>query len=80
VTYDPCPRRSAIAAQWPRSLNDDFAKAEWGWKYNVTTYELAHKILDNIAPEFKVGKNLNMDGITRTKTDKPQDITFTDKR
>lgn len=60
VEYDPCPVRSGIAASWPRSLDDHLAQAEWGWKYDINTYELAHKILDNIAPEYKDGKNLNM--------------------
>ena len=82
MTYDPCERRSGIAASWPRSLDDTFAKEEWGWKYDITTFELAHKILDKIAPEYKEGKNINMEpnNITRTSsiTEKCQD--FTDEK
>jgi threonine 3-dehydrogenase len=48
VTYDPCPRRSAIAASWPMLLNDENAKKDWGWNYETNVYQLAKKILVNI--------------------------------
>jgi len=53
--------REAIADSWPRSLDDTYAKEEWGWKYDVSMYDLAHKILDNIEPEYKTTAKLNMD-------------------
>ena len=61
VTYEPCPTKSVIAESWPQSLDDQFAQEEWGHRYNVTVDELAYQILDNIAPEYKEGKLLNMD-------------------
>lgn len=60
LEYDPCPTRSAIAASWPRSLNDTNARNDWNWSYDITTYELCHKILTNIAPEYKEDKNICM--------------------
>jgi len=74
MTYDPCPVRSKIAASWPRSLDDTYAQKEWGWNYGATMYDLAHKILDNIEPEYKKGKVLNMggDNITNKKGQRMQ--------
>lgn len=60
VDYEPCARRSAIAAGWPQSLNDVNARNDWGWKYDISTYELCQKILENIAPEYKEDKNICM--------------------
>ena len=48
VDYNPCARRSAIAEQWPRSINDQPAIDDWGWKYEDSMFELASKILVNI--------------------------------
>ena len=45
VDYDPCPIRSAIAASWPHSLCDTNAKKDWGWTYDISTYDLCVKIL-----------------------------------
>ena len=53
VSYEPCPTRSAIAASWPRSLDDRVAREDWGWKYDITMYELAEKILTNIDDKYK---------------------------
>lgn len=36
ITYKPCPVKSAIAAQWPRSIDDADAATDWGWRYNPT--------------------------------------------
>ena len=71
VDYKPCPVRQAIAESWPRSLDDTYAKQEWGWKYDITMYELAKKILENIDDDYKKGRTLNLDhrGITGMKGD-----------
>jgi hypothetical protein len=42
-----------IAASWPKALDDSFAKRDWGWSYDVTMFDLAKKIFDNIDPEYK---------------------------
>ena len=33
INYEPCARRSKIAEQWPRSIDDKEAQNDWGWKY-----------------------------------------------
>jgi nucleoside-diphosphate-sugar epimerase len=53
VNYDPCPHRSKIASQWPRSIDDQEAQNDWGWKYQDSMYELAFKILTNIDDQYK---------------------------
>jgi nucleoside-diphosphate-sugar epimerase len=53
VNYDPCQRRSKIAASWPRSIDDIEAQKDWGWKYQDSMYELAFKILNNIDDQYK---------------------------
>jgi len=61
VEYELCETRSKIADSWPQKLDDRLAQQEWGLSYNVSTYELAHKILENIEPKYKEGKVLNME-------------------
>jgi nucleoside-diphosphate-sugar epimerase len=67
--YDLCPVRSKIADTWPRKLDDSLANQEWGMTYDATLYDLAHKILSGIDPQYKEGKVLNMGGspITESK-------------
>jgi hypothetical protein len=60
MKYDINPMKAKIAASWPRSIDDSFAKAEWGWSYDVTMYDLAHKILENVDDSYKKGRTLNM--------------------
>jgi len=60
VEHDPCPVREAIADSWPWKLDDTYAKEEWGLKHDISMYDLAHKILTNIEPEYKEGKKLNL--------------------
>jgi nucleoside-diphosphate-sugar epimerase len=39
IDYEVDPVRQSIADSWPRSLNDDAARSEWGWapEYNLKT-------------------------------------------
>jgi nucleoside-diphosphate-sugar epimerase len=60
--YDLCPIRTKIADSWPRKLDDSLAHQDWGMTYDVTIYDLAHKILSGIDEQYKVGKVLNMEG------------------
>ncbi len=60
VSYNPCPRRQAIAESWPMSLDDQNAFKDWGWQYNISLYQLAKKILVNIDEQYKEGKSLNL--------------------
>ena len=45
--------RQAIANTWPKSIDDTDSRIQWNWSYNVTVYELAKKILDNIDDKYK---------------------------
>jgi len=69
VSYDPCPTRSKIAAQWPMSIDDSAALADWGWKYDTTMYQLAKKILSNIDAEYKEGRTLVFEEEEHTSSD-----------
>ena len=46
--------RQKIAEQWPRSLAEPSSASDWDWTYEVSTAELAVKILEGIAPEYKL--------------------------
>ena len=61
VEYEP-DYRQAIADSWPKSLEDSDCKRDWDWTYDITTLELAQKILDKIEPEYK--KSLESSGST----------------
>ena len=45
--------RQKIANQWPASINDEDSFTDWDWKYDISTFQMAQKILDGIAPEYK---------------------------
>ena len=51
VEYKP-DFRQEIADSWPRSLDGSECK-EWGWSYDVSSFELANKILDGIDDKYK---------------------------
>jgi len=53
VDYKPCPIKSAIAKEWPRSIDDSDATKDWNWNYNPTMKQLATKILTNIDDDYK---------------------------
>lgn len=55
ITYEP-DFRQKIADAWPKSINDSNARADWGWKYDVTVEDLAKKIFDGIDPKYKQRK------------------------
>lgn len=49
IEYEP-DFRQKIADAWPKSLDDSDSKKDWGLSYNITTDELAKKIMDGIDP------------------------------
>jgi nucleoside-diphosphate-sugar epimerase len=57
VEYEP-DFRQKIADAWPKSIDDHDSKNDWDWSYDVTVDDLARKIMDGIAPEYK--KNFKM--------------------
>lgn len=50
IEYRP-DHRQQIAATWPHSLDDTYARADWGWKAKVGLKELVADMLANIRPQ-----------------------------
>jgi len=40
--------RQAIAESWPRSINDDSAKKDWGWKHEYDIEKMTKVMIENI--------------------------------
>lgn len=47
IRYQP-DHRQAIAETWPHSLDDTYARADWGWKAKIGLRELVADMLKNI--------------------------------
>lgn len=47
ITYRP-DHRQAIAETWPHSLDDTYARADWGWKAEIGLEELVEDMLAHI--------------------------------
>ena len=47
VTYKP-DFRQAIAESWPRSINDDEAHKDWGWKHEYDLTKMTKVMIENI--------------------------------
>lgn len=52
IEYRP-DHRQDIAATWPHSLDDTYARADWGWKAKIGLKELVADMLANIHPESR---------------------------
>ncbi len=52
IDYRP-DHRQEIAASWPHSLDDTYARADWGWKAQIGLHELVADMLANIRPESR---------------------------
>ncbi|HVK94089.1 MAG TPA: NAD-dependent epimerase/dehydratase family protein [Noviherbaspirillum sp.] len=50
ITYQP-DHRQAIADSWPHSLDDTYARADWGWKAKISLSALVDDMLANIRIE-----------------------------
>ncbi|RJF98321.1 NAD-dependent epimerase/dehydratase family protein [Noviherbaspirillum saxi] len=51
IDYQPDHRQS-IADSWPHSLDDSYARADWGWKAEIGLKELVNDMLTHVeAPE-----------------------------
>ena len=42
--------RQAIAASWPRSIDDSAAQRDWGWRARHDLDALVDTMLDNLRP------------------------------
>jgi nucleoside-diphosphate-sugar epimerase len=47
ISYKP-DFRQAIADSWPKSINDDETKKDWGWKEKYDLPKLVKNMLENI--------------------------------
>lgn len=52
IQYQP-DHRQAIADTWPHSLDDTYARADWGWRASIGLQELVRDMLEHVpaAPE-----------------------------
>ncbi|SDB63278.1 Nucleoside-diphosphate-sugar epimerase [Flavobacteriaceae bacterium MAR_2010_188] len=51
ITYSPDFRQS-IADSWPKSINDDSARNDWGWKPSVDLEEMTNIMLENLKSKY----------------------------
>lgn len=47
ITYEP-DFRQAIADSWPATIDDSFARTDWGWKENYDISKLVKVMIDNV--------------------------------
>lgn len=53
IAYQVDPVRQAIAASWPRHMNDSAARAEWGWHPRFDLTAMVSDMLEKIAAKLK---------------------------
>ena len=44
--------RQSIADSWPQSIDDQFARAHWGWKHQFNLNEITEDMIANLRKEF----------------------------
>ena len=49
ITYSP-DFRQQIADSWPKSIDDSYARNDWGWKEEFGTDKMVEKMLENVNP------------------------------
>jgi nucleoside-diphosphate-sugar epimerase len=47
ITYQP-DFRQKIADSWPASIDDEFARKDWGWKHEFDLSEMAEEMLRHL--------------------------------
>lgn len=62
VDYDVDPVRQRIAASWPRRLDDDAARAEWGWEPGYRLDAMVEDMLARLAVRLGVDSPANAPG------------------
>src|SRR5690554_6060296 len=50
IHYKPDDRQ-AIADSWPQSIDDAFARADWGWKNEYDLSDIVEVMLKNVEPK-----------------------------
>ncbi|HEX9108813.1 MAG TPA: NAD-dependent epimerase/dehydratase family protein, partial [Longimicrobiales bacterium] len=56
IDYDVDPARQAIAASWPRSVDDGAAREEWGWRPEFGLEAMTADMLEHLS--LKLGRPL----------------------
>jgi len=51
ISYKP-DFRQAIADSWPKSIDDNTARMDWGWKHRFGLDEMTDDILTNLKKEL----------------------------
>lgn len=51
ITYNP-DFRQAIADSWPKSIDDSYARKDWGWKEEFDESKMVEIMLENVNPEL----------------------------
>ena len=51
ITYTP-DFRQQIADSWPKSIDDSFARKDWGWKEEFGTDKMVEIMLENVNPDL----------------------------
>jgi hypothetical protein len=54
IEYEP-DFRQKIADAWPKTIDDKESEKDWGLRYDIGVDDLAKKIMDGIADEYKEG-------------------------
>ena len=52
VKYEP-DYRDDLAKGWPQSINDDYARKDWGWKPNFNLSQMVNDIILNLKKRYK---------------------------
>ncbi len=50
IDYEVDPVRQAIADSWPESIDDEAARAEWGWKPAWDLASMTRDMLEKLGP------------------------------
>lgn len=67
VDFEP-DFRQQIAESWPNSLDDTESYRDWDWKYDISTKDLAERILAGIDDKYKQGMSTTTSSQTATSS------------
>ena len=69
--------RQQIADSWPKSLADPTSKTDWDWTYDISTKDLAQKILDGIDDEYKMHlETTSGSEMSSSDLDEPEEVPY----
>jgi len=59
IEYDICPFRQKIADSWPRSLNDQMAREDWGWAPEYDLKTTCHVMMELVNEKLKASHSIS---------------------